>query len=188
MNKSDAKQQFNFWTNMLSLDHAFSFDEAWNYLEYMQGQSLIHKPMSFLPARYTKKEFQTGIKKVEKMMNGSDRTVKEKDVNKVNPLKHSFADGCYIREIFNPKGQLLVTKIHKISHPYFLLKGEMTILSEDGQKRIKAPHYGITPAGTKRIIYTHEDCVFVTIHVTDEKDIKKIEEDIISKDFNEVGE
>ena len=61
----------------------------------------------------------------------------------------------------------------------------MTILSEDGEKTIKAPHYGITPAGTKRIIYAHEDCVFVTVHVTDKKDTKEIEKDIIAKKFEE---
>ena len=62
----------------------------------------------------------------------------------------------------------------------------MTILSEDGEKTIKAPHYGITPAGTKRIIYAHEDCVFVTVHVTDKKDTKEIEKDIIAKKFEEL--
>ena len=61
----------------------------------------------------------------------------------------------------------------------------MTILMEDGIKRIKAPHYGITPAGTKRIIYCHEDCVFVTVHATELTDIAKIEEEVISKDFDE---
>jgi len=61
----------------------------------------------------------------------------------------------------------------------------MTILMEDGIKRIKAPHYGITPAGTKRIIYCHEDCIFVTVHATKLTDIDKIEEEVIAKDFDE---
>lgn len=103
-----------------------------------------------------------------------------------NPLKHSFADGCYIREIFNPAHELIVTKIHKIAHPFFLLRGEMSILTEEGVKRIKAPYYGITPAGTKRVIYTHSDIVFVTVHVTKEKDLAKIEGEIIAKDFDEM--
>ena len=106
--------------------------------------------------------------------------------NFVNPLRHSFADGCYIREIFNPAHELIVTKIHKVAHPFFLLQGEMSILTEDGVKRIKAPYYGITPAGTKRIIYTHSDIIFVTVHVTKERDLKKIEEEIIAKNFEEM--
>jgi hypothetical protein len=63
----------------------------------------------------------------------------------------------------------------------------MTILGEDGEKRIKAPHYGITKAGTKRIIYAHTDCIFVTVHATNETDVDKIEEEIISKDFKGIG-
>ena len=109
-----------------------------------------------------------------------------KEIEKANPLKHSFADGCYIREVFNPKGELIVTKIHKVSHPFFLLKGEMSILTEEGEKRIKAPHYGITKAGTKRIIYSHEDCVFVTVHATDKTDIKEIEKDVIADNYEEL--
>jgi|TARA_R100000789_G_C2992257_1_gene146428 hypothetical protein len=186
MIKEDARKQFDEMTEQLGIVHTFSFDEAWDYVEYKKGQSLIHQPVSFFPSNYTKEQFQEGIMKVEKMMIESNQTLKNNDLEKVNPLKHSFADGCYIREIFNPKNIFLVTKIHKVSHPYFLLKGEMTIMSEDGEKRIKAPHYGITHAGTKRIIYTHEDCIFVTVHVTDETDIEKIEEEVIAKDFKGV--
>jgi hypothetical protein len=32
------------------------------------------------------------------------------------------------------------------------MKGEMSILTEEGVERIRAPHQGITKAGTKRII------------------------------------
>ena len=186
MTKEDAKKQFNYWTEKLGLVHTFSFDEAWDYVKYKKGLSLIHQPVSFLPAYYSKEQFQDGIIKAEKAMEKSDKSLKGKDIEKANPLKHSFADGCYIREVFNPKGSLLVTKIHKKSHPYFLLKGEMTIMSEEGEKRIKAPHHGITSAGTKRVIYTHEDCVFVTVQATKETDIEKIEEEVIAKDFKEL--
>ncbi|KKM86588.1 hypothetical protein LCGC14_1277450 [marine sediment metagenome] len=108
--------------------------------------------------------------------------------NDMNPLKHSFADGCYIREIFNPAGELIVTKIHKVAHPFFLLQGEMSILTEEGAKRIKAPYHGITPAGTKRVIYTHSDIIFVTVHVTKETDLEKIEQEIIAESFDEIDE
>jgi len=101
------------------------------------------------------------------------------------PLKHKFADGCYIREITMPKGALLTSKIHKITHPYFVLKGDVSVLTEEGVVRIKAPYSGITKAGTKRILYIHKDTVWTTVHVTKEKDLERIEEEIISKDFDE---
>ena len=102
------------------------------------------------------------------------------------PLKHTFADGCYIRELSMPKGMLFVTKIHKIKHPYFLLKGDCEILTEDGVKRIKGPFHGITPAGTKRVIFTHADTIWVTVHQTTKTDIDEIEKDIIAKTYDDV--
>jgi hypothetical protein len=102
------------------------------------------------------------------------------------PLKHTFADGCYIREIFMPKGSLFITKIHKIEHPYFILKGDVSVLTDTGINRIKGPYSGITSPGTKRVIYNHEDTVWITVHVTKETDISKIENEIIAKDFGEL--
>lgn len=101
------------------------------------------------------------------------------------PLKHTFVDGAYVREIFLPKGMLFVTKIHKKTHPYFIMKGDVSVLTEDGIARIQGPHSGITTAGTKRLILTHEDTVWITVHATNETDISKIEEEVIAKDFSE---
>ena len=102
------------------------------------------------------------------------------------PLKHTFATGLYIREITMPKGALLTSKIHKITHPYFVLSGEVSVITEKGKVRIKAPYSGITLAGTKRILYIHEETVWVTVHKTDETDLEKIEEEIIAKSFDEL--
>ncbi len=102
------------------------------------------------------------------------------------PLKHTFVDGAYVREITMPKGVLLTSKIHKVCHPYFILKGDVSVLTEKGVVRIKAPFSGITPAGTKRILYIHEETVWTTVHVTKEKDLDKIEEEVIANSFDEL--
>ena len=175
--KDFARFQFDFWTQTLGLEHTFSFDEMYDLA--------MEKREEKRQLQLSKEQFRTGIMQVQKNLENHPNGLTGEALEKLNPLKHSFADGCYIREIFNPKGELLVTKIHKVSHPFFLMKGDMTILMEDGIKRIKAPHYGITPAGTKRIIYCHEDCIFVTVHATKLTDIDKIEEEVIAKDFDE---
>jgi hypothetical protein len=87
-----------------------------------------------------------------------------------------------------PKGALLTSKIHKVTHPYFVLKGEVSVLTEKGIQRIKAPYSGITPAGTKRILYIHEETVWTTVHVTKEKDLEKIEEEVIANSFDDLPE
>jgi quercetin dioxygenase-like cupin family protein len=101
-------------------------------------------------------------------------------------LKHNFAEGVYVREIFIPKGSLIVGKIHKHSHPNFLMKGEVSVLTEEGPKRLKAPLSMISPAGTKRVVYAHEDTVWITVHVTKKTNLKKIEKDIIAKTYAEL--
>lgn len=102
------------------------------------------------------------------------------------PLKHKFADGIYVREIFMPAGMLIVSKIHKFEHPYFVLNGDVSVFTEEGEVRIKAPFYGITPAGTKRILFIHKDTTWITVHATKETDLEKIEEEIIAKTYNEL--
>jgi len=106
------------------------------------------------------------------------------------PLKHTFTDGLYIREMRAPKGMLNVSKLHKTTHPYFILKGEFSVLTENGMKRIKAPYTGITKAGTKRIVYFHEDTTWITVHPNpnNETDLEKIEDELIAKNYEELPE
>lgn len=104
------------------------------------------------------------------------------------PLKHTFVDGFYIRELSMPKRMLFISKIHKKTHPYFILKGDVSVLTENGIVRIKSPFQGITLMGTKRVIYTHEDSVWITIHLNPDntQDLKKLEEMHIAKTFDEL--
>ena len=105
--------------------------------------------------------------------------------NTINPLKHTFADGLYIREIFMPKGQIISTGIHKIEHPYFVQKGDVSVLTDEGIIRIKAPYNGITKPGTKRLIYMHEDTIWITVHATDKLKPEDVLKDVLAKDFND---
>lgn len=105
------------------------------------------------------------------------------------PLKHTFTPGLYAREIFVPAGTIVVTKIHKHEHPVFILRGDCTVYSNDGTlKRITAPCMMVTPAGTKRAVYVHEDTVWVTVHsnVDNETDLEKLESFLIAKDYEDI--
>jgi hypothetical protein len=104
------------------------------------------------------------------------------------PIVNTFAHGMYIRQITVPAGHLILTYIHKQSHPYFLLQGEVTVIQEEGYKHIKAPYSYITPAGTQRLCFCHTETVWTTVHLnlTNERDIDKIEEDIYACHYNEL--
>ncbi len=102
------------------------------------------------------------------------------------PLKHSFAEGVYVREIFIPKGHILTGKIHKHSHPNFLMKGEVVVVTEErGREHLKAPLSMISKPGTKRAIIALEDTVWITVHVTNETDLEKIEDYVIAKTYDD---
>ena len=104
------------------------------------------------------------------------------------PLKHTFTKGLYIRQMTGPKGMLNVSKLHKTTHPYFILTGDVSILTEKGIIRIQAPHWGITKAGTKRIVYFHQDTIWITCHATEQTDLEKIEDEIIADTYEELPE
>ena len=80
------------------------------------------------------------------------------------PLTHHFNEGQYAREIFNPKGSLIVTKTHKQGNFSFIPSGRLLVISEEGQKELRGGMFFATKPGTKRLIYALEDTRFVTIH------------------------
>jgi hypothetical protein len=102
------------------------------------------------------------------------------------PLKHSFTDGVYVREIFIPAGTYLVGKIHKHEHPNFLLSGVVDIVTEEGTTTLIGPLSMISPAGTKRALHAKTDVVWVTIHSnpSNTDDLGKLEKEIIAEDYN----
>jgi hypothetical protein len=96
------------------------------------------------------------------------------------PLHHSFVPGFYIRQIYMPKGSLVISKIHNAQHPYVITRGRVSVWIEgEGVKHLRAPHTGITQPGTRRVIYIHEDCLWTTFHATDKKVVDEIERDVI---------
>jgi hypothetical protein len=101
------------------------------------------------------------------------------------PLIHHWADNSYGREIFIRKGSLLVGKIHKHSHLNIISMGDVTVVTEFGLERMKAPKTFVSLPGTKRALYAHEDTIWTTVHVTDKKTVEEAEEELIAKDYAE---
>ena len=139
--------------------------------------------MTKIPQQPVNLQVRKAVSKVEEVI----RQMPDHLEGNCYPLKHSFADGLYIRELTVPAKILTVTKIHKYAHAAFLLKGKLSVLEEGGARIVEAPAHFITPAGTKRIVYHHTEVVLVTVHATKETDVEKIEDELIAKDFNELA-
>lgn len=97
-------------------------------------------------------------------------------------VKHHFAYGVYGRELYIPKDIILTGQIHKYTQLNLLVKGRMAVFIDNVVKEIEAPFIVVSPAGTKRIAKALEDCIWVTVHGTDKKDLKEIEDYFIAKD------
>ena len=80
------------------------------------------------------------------------------------PLKHSFADGIYIRQMGMSKDSLVVGAVHNHLHAWFLLTGKITV-----------------------IIYAIEESIFVNIHKnpSNTQDLDELEAEIVSKNYKE---
>ncbi len=146
----------------------------------------LNNPIKTYPAKISKQEYRDYVTDIQKEISSREDSVEGEEANAINPVKHTYADGLYIREIFMPRGEIVISKIHKIAHPFFLIKGKISVLSEEGEKLLQAPYYTITPAGTKRMLYTHTNAIVVTVHRTFETDLNKIEDEIIAKSFDEL--
>jgi len=146
----------------------------------------LNNAVESYPSVLTKQEYRDYVTNIQEEIISREDSVEGEEANAVNPVKHTYADGLYIREIFMPRGEIVISKIHKIAHPFFLIKGKISVLSEDGEKLLQAPYYTVTPAGTKRMLYTHTNAIVVTVHRTFETDLNKIEDEIIAKSFDEL--
>lgn len=168
LTKEESREQFYRMTEEFGIKHSFDFDEAWEIGLEIRSRM----------------EFREKMVELEKEIIAHG--IEETELHEANPVKHTFAGGCYIREIYNPANKLLITKIHKKEHPFFLMKGYMSILTEDGIEHIRAPYQGVTKPGTKRAIYTHEECIFITVHSTDNTSIKDVEEEVVCTNYEDL--
>ncbi len=95
---------------------------------------------------------------------------------------HYFANGMYCRELHRSKGTIIVGKVHKHEHFFFITKGKLAICGVgQGWKVFEAPSVIVSRPGTKRVTVALEDSTGMTIHRTDSKDLNLIEQEILEE-------
>lgn len=83
------------------------------------------------------------------------------------PLDHIFTPGLYSRTIAMPITGLITSLYHKEEHQYVVSQGRALVkIGEDEWQEISAPFRGVTLAGTRRVLYILEDCIWTTFHAT----------------------
>jgi len=106
------------------------------------------------------------------------------------PLKHTFADGIYVRQMSMCKDTFVVGAIHKHLHVWFLLTGNISVVTEDKTEDYIAPCYVVAEPGTKRVIYANENSLFVNIHKnpSNTQDIDVLTKEIVADTYEEYEE
>lgn len=104
------------------------------------------------------------------------------------PLIHLFSPGMYVRQITIPAGTALTGKIHKHSHPNFLMSGIVEVFTESGGiERLEGPLSMISPPGTKRALIAVTTVVWATVHENpnNTQDLAELEKIVIAGSFEE---
>jgi hypothetical protein len=95
-------------------------------------------------------------------------------------LFHHFMPGVYLRELHIPADMITTGMIHKHPCLCILAKGKRRTLVNGALETVTAPHIQLTPAGFKRVSYTIEAAVFITVHEnqTNSRDTAWLEKEI----------
>ena len=112
-------------------------------------------------------------------------------------LKNNFPQGhidiietsggkMYARTGLIKKGTELVGKIHKLEHINIMSSGDITVVTEEGCKRLVGFNIMVCKPGTRRAGRANEDTIWTTILQTEETDLAKIEEMFFYKSHEEM--
>jgi hypothetical protein len=102
-------------------------------------------------------------------------------------IHHHFGTGVYGRELFIPKGNVIVSKIHRAKTFNVIAKGVISVICpNNGYNTYEGPYCFVSEPFTKRVVIAHEDTLWITSHgYSGSEDLDEVENEIIAKDFEE---
>lgn len=97
------------------------------------------------------------------------------------PLTHRFAPGVYLREIFMPAGTFVIGHQHNTEHFNLVIAGRASVMIEGKVHQIVAPCIFKSGMEVRKVLFIHEDMRWLTVHPTDETNLDRLEEILITK-------
>ena len=111
--------------------------------------------------------------------NIQETLLKEGSIREAPPTVHQFGKGVYIREITMPTDSIILGAVHTTKHYNIISKGSCILLDEEGSSTyIEAPCTFESQTGVQKLLYIVDECVWSTIHVTEETDVSKLEDEL----------
>ena len=109
------------------------------------------------------------------------------EMQEIYPLKQHLEGGLYTRELFMPKGSLVISMIHKQQHPTFLLTGKLSYITDAGEiETIEAPHTIFTQIGTQRVFYMHENSSLCCVYKVKAKTFLEAEAEVYTNNYRDL--
>ena len=107
--------------------------------------------------------------------------------NEVFQISHDYCGPLYMRKMIMPKNSVVVSAVHHTNHFWFLLKGKISVTTDEETIEHIAPCYSRSLKGAKRFIICVEECLFINVHAnpTESKNIKEIQDDLYSITLDE---
>lgn len=133
-------------------------------------------------------EIRTKICQIAERMKSSVAIGESSDTKNTYPLDHLFTPGLYTRSIHIPAMHMIVGRLHKHELVNVILKGRVTVITEaGGVEELIGPCMFVSPAGVKRLLFTHSDTVWTLMHPTNKTDLDQIEAEFIAESYTEIG-
>ena len=93
---------------------------------------------------------------------------------------HVLSGGVYARTITIPAGVCLTGASHKKDH-VCVVQGDITVLTDEGPRRLTGQHVLATKAGMKRAGVAHAPTTWTTLCRTDLTDLHEIEAELVEE-------
>jgi hypothetical protein len=124
----------------------------------------------------SQQEYRDWVVDIETQLTAIPGSTDRHDGDKIGiEVNSTITPGLYVREWCAPADTLCVSRIHLTEHPFFILSGKVSVYDGKCVEVITGPYKGITPAGTKRVVYVNEAVVWVTFHPTDKTTMEDID-------------
>lgn len=127
------------------------------------------------------------VPSIDEIRNSMATFMDEHHLERVDPEPiHYHTPDLYGRRIVVPTGVVFTTKVHKSDHIAVCLRGHITVMDELGNKcEVRAPDVFLTPKGTQRFIYVHEEVEWLTVHHCTEQEMDKVEKALVCETMEE---
>ena len=101
----------------------------------------------------------------------------------VMPTQHFLVDGMYARQIRIPAHTAFVGRKHKKFHYFICAAGGAWVTNSSGKPvHIRPGMLLMCGPGAQRVGVTYDDTIFITVHQTEESQLKNIEDDCVEFD------